>query len=345
MRYILTIIACLFLATACGQSLKKIVKFSTFYIGASGNNSLAPSNVYGVSNGLTTDVVETPFDYAITAGVRKIARFGYENRANAFYDGTEKSYSDAATIGKIKGFEFLSEVDWKRQQGKSFFNQDHFVRYVAKNWIAKAEYIEDNFADVKYFESSQRFRVNLDSKISINLGVVQRISEPYGYNPLNDWVLPTGEIHYTALALEEGYSVDVNNSEFFSPEGELVANSTEVWEAVVVPQMLSNYVSRKRSELPNQWVHSVVVGYDLYHYTDNFWLHSWSNVLPYHLDSNGEYSYSGFNDDNQWIDFSGGLIFGKRFSKSLGVYLEGKYNRYWDRQWYDFSVGLNYVIL
>ena len=128
MRYILTIITCLLFVSASVQSLKNLVKFSTFYIGASGNNSLAPSNVYGVSNGLTTDVIETPFDYAVTAGVRKIARFGYENRANAFYDGTEKSYSDAATIGKIKGFEFLSEVDWKRQQGISFFNQDHLDR-------------------------------------------------------------------------------------------------------------------------------------------------------------------------------------------------------------------------
>ena len=109
--------------------------------------------------------------------------------------------------------------------------------------------------------------------------------------------------------------------------------------------MLSDYVNRKRSELSSQWVHSLVVGYDLYHYTDEFWLHSWGNILPYHLDSNNEYSYSGFNDDEQWIDFSGGLIFGRRFNKSLGVYLEGKYNRYWDRQWYDFSVGLNYVIL
>ena len=47
------------------------------------------------------------YDYALTFGVRKIARFGYENRANVFYDGTEKSYSDAATIGKISGFEFV----------------------------------------------------------------------------------------------------------------------------------------------------------------------------------------------------------------------------------------------
>ena len=26
------------------------------------------------------------------------------------------------------------------------------------------------------------------------------------------------------------------------------------------------------------------------------------------------------------------------------VFIEGKYNKYWNRQWHDFSVGLNYVI-
>ena len=345
MRYLLTIISCLILVSGNAQALKKIFKFSTFYVGAAGNNSLADNNVYSVTNGLQTDVVQTPFDYGVTAGVRKIARFGYENRANQFYDGTEKSYSDAATVGKIKGFEFLSEVDWKRQQGKSFFNQDHFIRYVAKNWVVKAEYLEDNFADVKYFEGSQRLRINLGSKLSINAGAVQRISQPYGYDPLEQWVLPNGDIHYTALALEEGYSLDVNEGLFFSPDGDLVANSTEVWEAVAVPAMLDNYVSRKTSELPNQWVYSLVVGYDLYHYTDDFWLHSWANVMPYHLDLDEEYSYHRFNNNSQWVDFSGGFIFGKKFSKSLGVYLEGKYNRYWDRKWYDFSVGLNYVII
>ena len=114
--------------TASAQTLKKTFKFATFYTAFSGGNSVADDNIYSVTNGLQTDVVETPFDYSITAGVRKIARFGYENRANVFYDGTEKSYSDAANIGKVKGFEFLFEADWRRQQGRNFLDQDYFLR-------------------------------------------------------------------------------------------------------------------------------------------------------------------------------------------------------------------------
>ena len=65
------------------------------------------------------------FDYSMTLGVRKIARLGYENRANTFYNGTENSFSDAATIGKVKGFEFLFEADYRRIQGENYLDQHH----------------------------------------------------------------------------------------------------------------------------------------------------------------------------------------------------------------------------
>ena len=329
---------------AKGQTLKKAFRFSTFYVAASGGNSVADNNVYSVTNGLNTSVETTPFDYSLTLGIRKIARFGYENRATVFYNGTERSYSDAATIGKVKGFEYLLEADWIRQQGRTFFNQDYFVRYVGKNWVAKVEYLEDNIADISYFEGSQRGRINLTNKLSINAGLIQRVAEPYGYDPLEEWVLETNDIHYTSLALQEGYTMNVNTGEFFAPDGTLVAENTEVWEAVVIPEVLSDYADRKRSELPDQWQHSLVVGYDYYHFTDDFWLHSWGNLLPYHLDQGGEFSYHRFNNNAQWLDYSGGLIFGYRFNKSLGVFLEGKYHKYWSKTWYDFLVGMNYVI-
>ena len=331
---------------ANAQVLKKAFKFATFYTAVSGGNSLSDSEVFSVNNGLQTDVVRTPFDYSFTAGVRKIARFGYENRANAFYDGTEKSYSDAATIGKVKGFEFLFEGDYKRQQGVNYIDQNHFLRYVGKNWLTKVEYLQDGFADIKYYEASQRLRVNLGSKLSINLGVVQRISEPYGYNPLEEFILnENNSIHYTNLALSEGYSINPATNEYFNPEGGLVANSIDVWEEVIIPQVLRDYTNRKRSELPNQWNHSVVLGYDFYHFTKTFWIHSWGNILPYHLETEGDYSYYKLNENTQWTDYGGGLIFGKRFNKNIGVFLEGKYNKYWDRSWHDFSIGLNYIVL
>ena len=283
MRYIATTLLLLLCFNASGQGLKKAFKFATFYTAFSGGNSLSDREVFTVGGGLQTDVVETPFDYAFTAGVRKIARFGYENRANTFYNGTEKSYGDAATIGKVSGFEFLFEGDYRRQQGVNYLDQDYFLRYVADKWITKVEFLQDGFADVRYFEASQRYRKQIkDGKLSFNIGAVQRLSEPYGYDPLNEWLLDNNQLHFTSLALQEGYNIDVNTGEFFSPDGTLVANSYEVWEEVVVPGLLEDYVADKRSELANQWVYSVVVGFDYYHFTKDFWVHTWGNMIPYH---------------------------------------------------------------
>ena len=345
MRLIFAILLCLLSFSTQAQTLKKTFKFATFYTAFSGGNSVADESVYSVMNGLEKDVLETPFDYSFTAGVRKIARFGYENRANVFYDGTEKSYSDAANIGRVKGFEFLFEADWRRQQGRNFLDQDYFLRYVAKNWIAKAEYLQDGFADVEYFEGSERYRINVNDKFSFNIGLTQRISEPYGYDPLSEWLLDDNNIHYTNLALEEGYTIEVQENEYYDPSGELVADNADVWQQIIIPDVIGNYVNRKRNELPNQWNYSLVLGYDYYKYSKDFWMHSWASVMPYHLNTGGEYSYFETTNGEQWTDYGLGLIFGWRLNKSLGVFLEGKYNRYWNREWHDFSVGLNYVIL
>jgi len=329
-----------------GKKLKKTFKFSTFYGAINGGNSISDVETFSVTNGLQSATIKTPFDYSVALGVRKIARFGYENRANVFYDGTEKSYSDAATIGKISGFEFLFEADWRRQQGNTFFNQNHFLRYVADKWIAKVEYLEDGFADIKYFEASQRYRQKVGNKLSFNIGAVQRLSEPYGYDPLEEWLLSNGNIHYTYLALQEGYEAIFNgggNIEYLDPSGNVVATSTDVWEQIVIPEVLANYVEKKRNEIPSQFEYSFVLGFDYYHYTKDFWVHSWGNVMPYHIDTKTQYSYHKYNG-SQWIDYSGGLIFGYKLNKSLGLFLEGKYNKYWNRKWHDFSVGVNYII-
>ena len=239
----------------------------------------------------------------------------------------------------------MFEADWRRQQGRNFLDQDYFLRYVAKKWIAKAEYLQDGFADVEYFEGSERYRFNVNNKLSLNIGVAQRISEPYGYDPLEEWLLENNDIHYTSLALQEGYTFDPQLSEYFDPSGELVATSADVWSQIIVPDVINDYVDRKRSELPNQWNYSLVLGYDYYQYSKEFWMHSWASVMPYHLNTGGEYSYFETTNGDQWTDYGLGLIFGWRLNKSLGVFLEGKYNRYWNREWHDFSVGLNYVIL
>ena len=60
-------------------------------------------------------------------------------------------------------------------------------------------------------------------------------------------MLDNGNIHYTYLALQEGYSVDVYSNKYYNPAGEVVATSAQVWEAVVIPEVLDEYNEKKRN--------------------------------------------------------------------------------------------------
>ena len=345
MKYIFLILIFIMSCTApkkCCSQIKKAFKFSTFYVATNGGTSLSDQDVYSVNGSkLDYDTILTPYDYSLTMGIRKIQRFQYEG-STPFKDGTEASFSDAANVGRSP-FEYLFEVDYKRQEGVEYFDQHHFLRYVKPKWFTKVEYIKDGFADIEYYEATQRFRLNGKKKLSFNFGGVTRLAEPYGYDPLEKWIMTTGDIHYTQLAIQEGYSIDVYNNEYKDPSGNIVATSSDVWNQVVIPTVLENYVDKKRDELDNQWQYSVVVGFDFYHYKKNFWLHSWGNLMPYHYDDGGQYSYHNFVD-GQWYDYSGGLIFGYKLNKNLGLFIEGKYNKYWTKEWYDFKCGINYVI-
>ena len=340
---------------------KKITKFATVYGAINGGTSLSDRDVFSVTNGLQTETVETPYDYSVIFGVRKIARMGYEPK-EAFKNGLENSFSDASTIGKVKGFEYLFELSFVRQEGENYNNQHHFLRYIDDTYILKGEYLEDGFADIKYFETSQRYRYKVENfgdiipdlpevlkkgNLSFNIGAAQRLSEPYGYDPLEEWQLSNGNLHYTFLALEEGYSMDFDGQggvEYLDPSGNIVATNTEVWEAVVIPTVLDDYSVKKRNELKNTTQHSLIIGFDYYLYTKKLWVHSWGNLMPWHYDAGDEFSYHKYNNGEQWYDYSGGLIFGWKIDKHLGVFAEGKYNKYWNREWHDFSLGVNYIL-
>ena len=336
------------------DDVKKLFKFSTFYAAVNGGTSLSDVNVFSVDNGLSTSTISTPYDYNLTLGLRKIARFGYENKANTFYDGTESNYSDAANVGKVRGIEYLFEMDYKRQEGVDYVDQHHFIRYSSDdgcddafciNYLAlKLEYLQDGFADIEYFEASERYRYRKHKNLSFNFGLAQRLAEPYGYDPLSEWMLDNGNLHYTYLALEEGYNVDVYNSIYTDPNGEVVATSAEVWEAIVVPEVLSDYTERKRDELENVIQHSIVIGFDYYKYSKATWLHAWGSLMPYHYDNGGEFSYHNYIEEDQWSDYSFGFIYGIKINKHLGYFVEGKYNNYWNKEWYDFKLGVNYTI-
>ena len=107
--------------------------------------------------------------------------------------------------------------------------------------------------------------------------------------------------------------------------------------------MLADYSERKRNELKKTIQHSIVIGFDYYKYNKSNWMHAWASILPYHYDDGSEFSYHNYVD-GQWADYAFGFIYGIKRSKQLGYFVEGKYNKYWNREWYDFKVGMNYTI-
>ena len=351
--------ACATPKECCAQDLKEFFKFGTVYGAVNGGTSLSDEDQFSVTNGLNQSTIATPYDYSIIFGVRKQKKFGYQPK-EAFKNGTENSFSDNSTIGRwTNNFEFLFEAEYKRQEGETYLDQHHMIRYIWdencedcktdwKHLIFKVEYLQDGFADIEYFEASQRYRYIVDKVpgLSVNIGITQRLAEPYGYDPLEEWLLSNGNLHYTELAIQEGYTMQFDGDggvEYFDPFGNSVATSTEVWEAVVIPSTLAKYTEKKRNELKNTIQHSWVAGFDYYKYSKKNWLHAWGSIMPLHYNDGGEFSYHKYNG-GQWKDYSGGIIYGHWFSKNLGIFVEGTYNKYWNRTWHGFSAGINYRV-
>ena len=85
--YIFVLLFWLTVSCALGQStakkenhfkkgLKKTFKFATFYGAINGGNSVSDVDVFSITDGLQTSTINTPYDYSLAFGVRKIARLG-----------------------------------------------------------------------------------------------------------------------------------------------------------------------------------------------------------------------------------------------------------------------------
>ena len=44
----------------------------------------------------------------------------------------ETSFNDAATIGRLKGLEYLFQFEYKRQEGIEYLDQHHFVKILVR---------------------------------------------------------------------------------------------------------------------------------------------------------------------------------------------------------------------
>ena len=84
---------------------KKVFKYATPYVSYSQSNSLQASQTFYVTqqSELIETTVRNPENFAFNFGLRKLARFGYEEKVN-FYDGNEsKNVTQNSNVGSVDG--------------------------------------------------------------------------------------------------------------------------------------------------------------------------------------------------------------------------------------------------
>jgi len=140
-----------------------------------------------------------------------------------------------------------------------------------------------------------------------------------------------------------------------------VANTDLEFRDTVFAELMNQYNEEIWSELDSFGLISPVIGFDWYHYKNNFWLHAYgSYLLPYHKYIKGDEQYSylhrngwsveGHNamhamgEGDQWEDYQAGVVFGWKLSRSIGVFAEAEYTKFWDSRIYNGSVGFNITL-
>ena len=395
MKKLLFIIVFLFTVTNVqGQFLKDVykdfLKYGTVYAAGDISNAVEAQeptyvlrtnqdgSIYSIPR--IEDVTDRfPFDYRYSIGIRKLARFDYERKPKNFYDGNESQLVYAAPSSAIQGLEYQIHFENERWNGRNFKNHRVFVKHTGKYHIFKAESREVSKINLNYKSAELRGRLPIGKKFSISAGVVVRGHDrAYGYNPFEIWLNEmasdsNGTPYYTnpwyTLGFEYGYtdhyttSTDVGTGQETSDwiwkdeDGNIVANTDLEFREEVFPSIINRY-NGEAWDLIDPFVElAPIVGFDFYHYKNNFWLHSFGNIiLPQHkyIKGDGDFTYlnrnnwgaGGLRQDSepeQWSDFSMGVAFGWKVGKNLGVFAEGEYSKMWESRLFQTTFGLNYT--
>ena len=335
------------------SSSAQLFKYSTFYISGSVESPLVEKEMYMMdrNTGELTDLtMVNPYNYEINLGLRKIARFGYENKAKRFYDGSENNISSSSSIGAVNGGEYLLSCSFVRDRGREFINQEYWYRYVGNYFMVKGEYTDNQEIKLKTFGGDVRGKINI-SGIDFSAGLKHRSHPVYGINPFqqnyNLETDPWWNVAYDLGYTDEYYYVDGEgngvddwydyyNWHWYSPDGTQIALTDEEFMKYEFGNAVSEYNKQYLDSLGLQQELSLVIGLSYYYYNPKFWAHAWGDIMPKHKGLS-DYSYT---EDN--IDFDIGGVFGVKVTKQIGVFVEGSWKKYWDIDNYEFKTGINF---
>ena len=365
---------------------KDFLKYGTIYGAGDISNSIeAAERTYFVRTGANGSLYDIPvvvdntpkyaFDYRYGIGIRKLARFSYERKPKNYYDGTENQLAFAAPTSAFKGLEYQIHFEKERWRGEEFENHNLFIKHTGKYHIFKVQSREVDKINLEFFSVEARARLPIGKKFSISAGAIARGHErAYGYNPIEIWLNETNEQGqainpWYTLGFEYGYSdhfttstdattgVETQDWIWKDAEDNVVAYSDLDFRENVFTDLMNRY-NGEQWELLDPWVEiAPIVGFDFYHYKNDFWLHAYGNyILPMHRYIKGDKDFSYLNRNNygagglkpesepeQWDDYSAGVSFGWKLNKNLGVFAQGEYTKMWDSELFQTSFGLNYT--
>ena len=150
------------------------------------------------SNGVVSvekDERELKADYDLAFGIRKIARFPYEPKRGVknagvggdWYKGMQDaSPNEAATIGRITGFEYLVKYMEHRRWNMKHASQEYQLRYLGDWFILKLKYMDLGLEDIKYGQGDLRLRkefITDNGSFNISVGLSGRTHPAYGFAP------------------------------------------------------------------------------------------------------------------------------------------------------------------
>ena len=362
----------------------ELFKYSTVYVAGDVQNPKEEPKDYFVRTNPSGNIYEPPvvvdgtdyydFDYRYGFGIRKIARFDYEIKGKQYYDGTESNVGLAASNSPIKGLEYVVHIEKERSRDEEFKNHRYFLKHSGKYHAVKVESRKQGKVNFNYKSAEVRGKLPIGKKFSLNAGAIYRTHErPYGYNPVEIWLNETDSNgwpvnYWYQLGYNYGYTdqwvtIDIDGEQvydyyWYNPEGEVVAYTDLQFRDTIFESLINRYNNEQWDLLDPFGVVSPVVGFDFYHYKNNFWLHAYgSYLLPYHKYVKGDEDFSYLNRNNwglgglrqdsdleQWEDYQAGVVFGWKLNKSIGVFFEGEYTEFWDSKIYNGSVGLNITL-
>ena len=328
-------------------SFGQFYKYSTIYMGGSVNSTIQPLETYTYANGQlieTTNTDETNYRYFI--GIKKLSRFKYEKKPKFYYDGTEKNAS--LKRSPVDRFEYLLQYERVKQFGREYDNHTIWFRYIGEHTSTKIESSNNGYVDLQYKSLDLRFKRDLKN-FRATVGGIMRYHPVYSLNPFKMDFPNSNDFEAVAEALgyeKEFWFIDSNTNghldrleqSFFRwiLNGNIVADNTAQFQQyyATIPAV---YNRDKLAELGNQYTLSGVVGLSYYIHQDNFFILAYGNYFFVN------HKLTEYGSETNDYDF--GITTNYKLTKTLSLYTQLEYLRYFDRENYTINLGINLIII